>query len=538
MSVGDTIQIGTGSAMETRKIASIKTPPVPADTGGRRGRGGFGPRGGDGPTTVWQPLPDGPVIKVPAGSTSVPVTSVAGFEVGQKMAIGYGATYPTVSQVIEKYEVVTVTEVGKPGTQGWLSMDAKAGDTNIKVSSVASFSVGDKLRLDIDSVGHGIETVTITKVGTQSVRNTFNGPLRENEDPGTGLDLAEPLKFDHSSNIPFSAWGSGISFEPATKFDHSSNEPVLPLSRSITLDRPLENDHDIHASVRDENVTTAGYQGTQKPNQWFGGPALSNSGNMVLRNAAGLVVDSLNYGGLVDPWAAEGYQAASGAGQGGCSVPAPSAGRGGFGRGGGSTTSTPNRSAGRFPDGADTDSNCDDFQLQTNGTSLSVVSTAGTRNIKVASVADFGAGQKIIIDAGENRETVVIETVGTAGGTTVSTATEAGATTIPVASAAGFTEGQTITIDSGASHETAVVASISGGRGGRGGFGGGRGGARGGQTVVTITVTAPLKSAHAVDAQVSGTGITLATALTKAHDNGALVAGSDPTPGAPNQYSR
>ena len=34
---------------------------------------------------------------------------------------------------------------------------------------------------------------------------------------------------------------------------------------------------------------------------------------MVLRDASGLVVDSLNYGGLVDPWAAEGYQAASGA---------------------------------------------------------------------------------------------------------------------------------------------------------------------------------------------------------------------------------
>ncbi len=541
MSVGDTIQIGTGSAMETRRIASIKTPPVPADTGGRRGRGGFGPRGGGGPTTLWQPLPDGPVITIPTGSKSVPVTSVAGFEVGQKMAIGYGATYPTVAQAIEKYEVVTVTEVGKAGTQGWLSMDAKAGDTNIKVSSVDSFSVGDKLRLDIDSVGHGIETVTIKKVGTASARNTFNGPLGENDNPGTGLDLAEPLKFDHASNMPFSAWGSGISFEPATKFDHSSNEPVLPLSRSITLDRALDNDHEIHAAVYDENVTTAGYQGTQKASQLFGGPALSNSGNMVLRNAAGLVVDSLNYGGLVDPWAAEGYQAASGAGQGGCSVSAPTAGRGGFGgfgRGGGTTASTPNRSAGRFPDGADTDSNCNDFLLQANGTNLSVGSTAGARNIKVASVADFGVGQKIIIDAGENRETVVIETVGTAGGTTVSTATESGATSIPVASASGFSAGQTITIDSGANLETAVIASISGGRGNRGGFGGVRGGARGGQNVVAITVTAPLKSAHAVDAQVSGTGITLTRALTRAHENGAQVGGSEPTPGAPNQYNR
>ena len=106
--------------------------------------------------------------------------------------------------------VVTVTQVGKPGTQAYLSMDAKAGDVNIKVSSVENISVGDKIRLDIDSKGHGIETVVVTHVGTQSVRNTLNGPLKDTEDPGTGLDLAEPLKFDHSSNIPFSVRGTGI----------------------------------------------------------------------------------------------------------------------------------------------------------------------------------------------------------------------------------------------------------------------------------------------------------------------------------------
>src|SRR5204863_10461 len=92
------------------------------------------------------------------------------------------------------------------------------------------------------------------------------------------------------------------------------------------------------AVVRDAAVTTAGYQGTPSPNQWFGGPALSpGAGNMVLRDAAGLVVDSLNYGLLVDPWAAEGYQAASGSGQSGCRVPA--IGLGG-GRGGARITVT------------------------------------------------------------------------------------------------------------------------------------------------------------------------------------------------------
>jgi hypothetical protein len=512
MSVGDTIEIDTGSAVETRKLASLGT--AAGNT-----------------TTLWQPLPDGPVLTIPAGSTNVPFTGVGGpfggaggfaVEAGQKIGIGYGATYPTVANAVEKYEVVTVTAVGKPGTQAYLSVDAKAGDTNIKVSSVANISAGDKIRLDIASVGHGIETVTVTKVGTQSARGPGGGRVG---DPGTGLDLAEPLKFNHAANIPFSARGTGISFQPATAFAHSSNEPLQPLGTGITLDSPLANDHAINAVVRDAAVKTAGYQGPPAPNQWFGGPALSpGAGNMVLRDATGLVVDSLNYGGLVDPWAAEGYQAASGAGQGGCSVPSPGAGRGGFAGRGGPPAAMPNRSAGRFPDGADTDSNCRDFLLQA-ATILPADSAAGANNVKVASVADFGAGQTITIDTGANRETAVIATVGTAGGTTVGTATSVGATVIPVGSAIGFSAGQSITIDGGTNRESAVVSSITGG--GRGGSGG-----------ATITVAAPLTSPHAAGAQVAGTGITLTAALTRAHERGAQVAGGVPTPGAPNQYFR
>jgi hypothetical protein len=525
ISVGDEIEIDTGSGMEKRKIVSVGT------ASGADFRFPFGgPRisGFRGPTTLWQPLPDGPVITIPIGSNNVPVTSVDDFMVGQKMGIGYGATYPTVAQAIEKYEVVTITKVGKPGTQAWLSADAKAGDTNIKVSSVENISVGDKIRLDIDSKGHGIETVTVTRVGTQSVRSTFNGPLKDTEDPGTGLDLAEPLKFDHASNIPFSVRGTGVSFKPATAFPHSSNEPVLPLGTGITLDRPLSKIHDIDAVVRDSKVTTAGYQGTPAPDQWFGGPSLSfMAGNMVLRDAAGNVVDSQNYGGLVDPWAAEGYQAASGAGASGCTVPTPSS-RGGFGFFGlgNSNAGDPNLSAGRFPDGRDTDSNCSDFLAQSSA-SLSIASVVGANNIKVASVAGFEVGQKIVIDAGENLESVVIASVGTAGGATVSAAVDVGVTTIPVTSIAGFENGQTIAIDSGASHETVVIASITRGRRA---FGNNPG------RDATITVTAPLKFAHAQGVQVSGSGITLTTPLTRVHDSGAQIANGVPTPGASNKY--
>ena len=64
-------------------------------------------------------------------------------------------------------------------------------------------------------------------------------------------------------------------------------------------------------------------------------------------------------------------------------------------------------------------------------TTLSVASAAGATNIKVASVAGFGAGQTIMIDTGANLETAVIATVGTAGATTVRAATAAGATVYP-----------------------------------------------------------------------------------------------------------
>ena len=311
------------------------------------------------------------------------------------------------------------------------------------------------------------------------------------------------------------------------------------LGGGIALDSALVKRHAYGAAVVNPLATTAGYQGPPAPNQWFGEALSTSAGSIALMDASGkVVVDAIVYGSQQSSSSANGTIASpeiatleGDQAQGGCIVVAPSAGRdfarGGFGRDG-SAASTQDKSAGRSPDGADTDSNCQDFHVQTD-TTLSVASAADANNIKVSSVADFVAGQRIVIDTGANRETAVVATVGTAGGTTVGTATEAGATAIPVANAIGFGAGQTITIDSGANRETAVVASVTGGRRG---FGRGRGGFGG----ATIRVTAPLAQAHALGAQVSGTGIILTAALTKAHESGVPVAGGVPTPGAPNQY--
>ncbi len=311
MTAGDTISIDSGALAETRKIGFVGTAAGAA-------------------TTLWQPLPDGPVIAIPIGSSSVPVTSVAGFVVGEKIALGYGATYPAVGKDQERYEVATVTAVGKPGTQALLAADAPAGAANIKVTAVANISVGDKIRLDIDSVSHGIETVTVTSVGSQSSRTalsaaatagatnikvrgvngfvagdklTVGTPANKETvtvtgintgaidftpalsdahpagvpvvDPGTGLGLATPLKFNHAANRPFSDRGTGISFQPATAFAHSSNEPVQPLGTGITLDTPLARvGHSIDAVVLDAQDTRCRLSrssGTQ-PVVWRPGP--------------------------------------------------------------------------------------------------------------------------------------------------------------------------------------------------------------------------------------------------------------------------
>jgi non-reducing end alpha-L-arabinofuranosidase len=525
MSAGDVIKIGTGATMETRRIISVTTPPEPEAPA--TAFGGGRPVIPGSPTTIWQPLPEGPVITVAAGATNIPVANVEGFKTGEKMAIGYGAKYPAVGLGIEKYEIVTVTNVGKPGTQAYLSAGAKAGSTNIKVSSVANISVGDRIRLDIASKGHGLETVTVTKVGTQSSRSPGRGPFAPNEDLGTGLDLAEPLKFDHSANIPFSVRGTGISFEPATSFPHSSNEPVLPLIFNITLDRSLANDQAIDAVVQDDKVKNSGYQGTKAPDQWFGGPVLAaNAGNMNLRDAEGNIVDALNYGGLVDPWLAEGYQAVSGTGANGSYVPSPGIARG-F-RPGAASIDQPNKSAGRYPDGNDNDDNGHDFLLQQSLT-MATASPAGATNIKVTSVANFNIGQKCIIGSGANSETAIIAIIGTAGGTQLEASTSEGATVIAVGSAVGFEAGQTINIGSGAGSEKAIVGSITLRR---------RNFGNRSNSTDSIAVTLPLKFAHAAGVEVFGSGITFAKPLARAHGGGTPIASNVPTPGEPNQYER
>src|SRR5262249_3201548 len=85
-----------------------------------------------GNATLGQPPPAGP-IAVPAGSTNVAVASTPGFAVGQKVGLGFGASY----------ETATVSAVGRPALAvSYLRANAAKGATNLKVSSVTNIGVG------------------------------------------------------------------------------------------------------------------------------------------------------------------------------------------------------------------------------------------------------------------------------------------------------------------------------------------------------------------------------------------------------------
>ena len=266
---------------------------------------------------------------------------------------------------------------------------------------------------------------------------------------------------------------------------------------------------------------TGGFSG--EADLLFGGPALSQSaGNITLRDAKGNVADALNFGLVVDPWLAEGYQADSGLEEDGNFVAVPYPARRGFGFGMGATPGVPSLSAGRFPDGADLDDNKYDFHVQ-QGLSLALPAKEGDVNVKVPSIDGLVEGAPIVIGRGPDAEVLEIVKLGSAGGTTLTAAVAPMSRTIVVASAMGFVPGQEILVG----EEEAVVAEAIVPRGWW---------MPREQQVNKLVLQKPLRKIHLVSEPVSGTGVTLSAPLKAAHAAGAPAATGQPTPGAANQY--
>jgi len=405
---------------ESCTIASVGTPATPA-------------------TTLFVQVSTGPWLTFPAGTTNLPVTDGTGFTTGQKIGIDLGGNY----------EVASVTAVGKAATQTNIAAAAKTGDNTIKVAANSNMTAGDTLIISTGAKKEISVVKRLVNVVTAPLGRGF-GPGGPAPAPGE-VELVYPLKFDHMVGVDVSDKGTGISFSPATRFAHKSGDAVLALGSGITLTGKLAKKHDTGAPVISTQITTAGYQGSKKPDQWYGYPLSTAAGSLALMDASGKVlVDGLVYGSQQSNSSANGYVTSpeiatleGDQSQGGCIAVVPAQGRNIPQQG--QAASQPARSLGRYPDGSDNDSNCNDFLIQNIITLVSPAQT-GTDNIKVSGVADFLTGQKIIIGTDASSETAVIKAVGTAGATAAGASTTAGSTIIPVSGVGGIIAGQTIII--------------------------------------------------------------------------------------------
>jgi hypothetical protein len=476
-------------------------------------------------TTVFVLVSTGPWFTYPVGSVNLPVSNATGFEVGQKIGIDFGGNY----------EVATVNSVGKAATLTTLSVPAKAGDISIKVAANSNMTVGDTLTINTGARKELVVVKRIINVITAPVRGGFEFGSTGGGTPGE-IELTAPLKSDHMLNVDVSDRGTGISFFPATRYIHKSGDAVQALGSGITIENEFDKSHEAGAAIVNIQSVSAGYQESVAPDHWYGIPLSSSAGSVALMDAVGVtVVDAVVYGSQQSNSSANGTITSpeiaileGDQGQGGCIVVVP-----GQATGYGQlppAAGRPDRSVGRFPDGADSDNNCRDFFSQNNITIL-IAAAKGSNNIKVSSVQGFSNGQNIIIGTGPDSETVAIADVGSAGGTSLGSAMNAGTKVIAVAGAEGFKTGQTIFIDNDANSETATVASITIARRR---FGAGNIN----NPMDSIAVTMPLSKAHAAGVLVSGSGITLTSSLTLDHEKGTQVASNVPTPGKPNQYFR
>jgi alpha-L-rhamnosidase len=97
-----------------------------------------------------------------AGATNVSVSSVASYYLGGTINIDTGDGG-------DRLESRTITAIGTAPAATTLAVPAAAGDSNVKLNSVAGMAVDGKLNI-------GSETKTITQVGTAAVNTTLAAP--------------------------------------------------------------------------------------------------------------------------------------------------------------------------------------------------------------------------------------------------------------------------------------------------------------------------------------------------------------------------
>lgn len=173
-------------------------------------------------TKIFIPVSTAPKTVVPAGTTNLSLTSVAGLEPGQKIGVDLGG----------KYEEVTITEVGTAATQTILVGPAKAGDTTLQLEVTKDLREGMEITI---STGQRMEVRKITKVLKVSdapLPRRFGQEAVPHE-PGL-VEIDKPLTMDQIASVDVWAPGTGVTITPALKYDHMAGDaisgPAAPLA--------------------------------------------------------------------------------------------------------------------------------------------------------------------------------------------------------------------------------------------------------------------------------------------------------------------
>ncbi len=160
------------------------------------------------------------VAPVAVGGTNIRVASIAGFVVGEPMQVmEYGGA---------NFETTMVRSIGTAaGPATTVAARATAGQTNVKVTNIAGFVVGEQLAV---GVGKRHEIRTITVVGTAGAE-------------GTGVTVSQPLSFAHLALDRVRGTGTGIDVTPMTKA-HRTGSATRGQGTGITV-TPLRMAHDL-----------------------------------------------------------------------------------------------------------------------------------------------------------------------------------------------------------------------------------------------------------------------------------------------------
>ena len=166
-------------------------------------------------TKIFIPVSTAPKSVFKAGSTSLPVTSVEGLQAGQKIGVDLGG----------KYEEVTLTKVGTPGTQTVMVGSAKAGDKTLNLEVTANLSEGMEITIGTGQRKEVRKVTKVVKVSQAPAPRRGFGQQSQPHEPGV-VEIDKPLTIDQIAGVDVWAFGTGIEFTPALKYDHMSGDAI------------------------------------------------------------------------------------------------------------------------------------------------------------------------------------------------------------------------------------------------------------------------------------------------------------------------